>query len=90
MPPKPWLEALPGEILYAIFEYLELPTLKEMSRLNKRLRDRALPILFRHIAVDFSQGSIACLNDLAGSNLSSFVTSLEFQVSRTTKGDTIC
>ncbi|PYI16643.1 hypothetical protein BO99DRAFT_215753 [Aspergillus violaceofuscus CBS 115571] len=89
MPPKPWLEALPGEILYAIFEYLELPTLKEMSRVNKRLRDRVLPILFRHIAVDFSQESIACLNNLAGSNLYSFVISLEFQVSRTTEVNAI-
>ncbi|RAL15891.1 uncharacterized protein BO97DRAFT_176793 [Aspergillus homomorphus CBS 101889] len=89
MPRTRWLEALPGEIHYAIFDYLQFTTLKNVSCVSKCLRTMVLPLVFRHIVVKFSQSSLDCLNDLAASNLRHLVTSLEFQACGITKDEVL-
>ncbi len=48
------LETLPIEICRIFVDFITLPTVKDLSRASKWLREACLPALFRHVEFPFS------------------------------------
>ncbi|GAD92031.1 hypothetical protein AOR_1_1206134 [Paecilomyces variotii No. 5] len=73
-------EQLPAELLYEIASYLDFKDLKNLSGVNKTLRDVAFPRIFRHISLPFSGPGVDALNEMAGSRFAKVTKSLRFRV----------
>ncbi|GAD97765.1 hypothetical protein PVAR5_6445 [Paecilomyces variotii No. 5] len=72
--------ALPTEILYDIRDLLQMQEIKELSRVNKQLRQICLPSLFQHVEFRFSKSGFEELSDFTESDVCHYTTSFTYVV----------
>ncbi|KAJ5490780.1 hypothetical protein N7539_002347 [Penicillium diatomitis] len=75
---KSHLDRLDGKLLSRIMDHLHISDIESLSCTNKRLRDAAVPILFRAVRFEFSTSSLKALESLANSDIRHHVRSLAY------------